>query len=205
MKNKFSIICMLTFLLLLIFIPATAQNIPDFLVNEQAGIDGSEQSEPCIAGDGNGNFVVVWKDNRNGSNMDVFAQIYLSNGTTSGENFKVNDDEGYAGQYRAAVAVGPNMNFVIAWIDKRNGDFDVYAQRFSNDGTALGSNFKVNDDTGTEEQEHPSVSLDSTGNFVIVWADERNGDFDVYAQRYSNEGNELGSNFKINDDTGNAI
>jgi len=207
MKTKLLLFCVLLLSILLNVIPATSQNIPDFLVNEQGSIDGSQQTTPYIDGDGNGNYVLTWKDKRNGSDFNIFAQIYLSDGTPSGDNFKVNDDAGTALQYRPAVAVDPNLNFVIAWIDRRNGnpntDWDVYAQRFSENGTALGNNFKVNEEQETGEKDHPSVSIDSCGNFVIVWADKRNGEWDIYAQRFLNDGTVQGENFKINDDTGN--
>nr|NQU94065.1 hypothetical protein [Bacteroidota bacterium] len=164
MKNKLLIICILLLPLLLNHHPVIAQTLPDFLVNEQVCKDGSEQSMPAIAGDGKGNYVVTWMDDRNGSDLEIFAQIYLSDGSTSGSNFKVNDDEGTT-QWGPAIAVDPNLNFVIAWIDKRNGfQGDIYAQRFSSDGTALGSNFMVNVEPGDEEQSYPTVSMDSCGN-----------------------------------------
>jgi len=206
MKNKLFIFSILTIFLLINYFPANAQNIPDFLVNEQTCIDGSEQSHPDIDGDGNGNYVVTWIDQRSGYSFDIYAQIYLSDGTTLGDNFKVTDVNENATQYNPSVAVDPNLNFVITWIDKRNaGEWDIYAQRFSNDGTALGSNFKVSDDQSGEEQEDPAVSIDSSGNFVIVWSDERNGDWDIYAQRYLYDGTPIGNNFKINDDIGTCL
>jgi len=209
MKNILLHFCILLCPFLFWFTPVTAQNIPDFLVNEQGSIDGSRQSLPDIGGDGSGNYVITWVDARSGYDYDIFAQIYLSNGTSLGSNFKINDDEISASQYNPAIAVDPNLNFVITWKDRRNGDWndgwDIYAQRFSNDGTALGENFKVNDDIGNEEQEEPAVSIDNNGNFVIVWSDERNGAWDIYAQRFSNDGIFLGSNFKVNDDTGNLL
>ena len=209
MKNKLFIICILSFYLLLNYIPAITQNIPDFLVNEQICVDGSEQETPDIAGDGNGNYVITWQDGRIEWNFDIYAQIYLSDGTPLGNNFKVNDDEGGSGsgsQYGPDIAVDPNLNFVITWIDKRSTwRWDIYAQRYSNDGTALGNNFKVNNDTTDIEQEHPSVSIDSCGNFVIVWADKRSGEWDIYAQRFLNDGSATGDNFIINDDTVNSI
>jgi len=209
MKNILLHFCILLCSLLFWFTLVTAQYVPDFLVNEQGSIDGSQQSIPEIGGDGSGNHVVVWVDLRSGYDSDIFAQIYLSNGTSSGNNFKVNDDEINASQYNPAIAVDPNLNFVITWKDRRNGNWnngwDIYAQLFSNDGTALGGNFKVNDDTGNEEQEDPAISIDSSGNFVIVWSDERNGNWDIYAQRFSQDGIFLGSNFKVNDDIGNFL
>ena len=206
MKNKVLIVFILTLSLLFNYIPANTQILPDFLVNEQVSIDGSEQESPDIDGDGNGNYVITWVDQRAGWSRDIYAQIYLSDGTTLGDNFKVCDIYESSSQYNPSVAVDPNLNFVIAWLDKRNGgQWDVYAQRFSSDGTALGNNFRVNDDIGAADQEHPTVSIDSSGNFVIAWADERNGDWDIYAQRFSHDGTPLGNNFKINDDITSAV
>jgi predicted 3-demethylubiquinone-9 3-methyltransferase (glyoxalase superfamily) len=182
-----------------------AQIIPDFQVNENAGINGADQYYPSIATDGSGNFIVTWTDDRNGTDFDIFAQFLSSDGTALGSNFKVNDDQETAIQYSPEIAIDHNLNFVITWLDRRNNsNWDIYAQRFANDGTPLGSNFKVNDDIGNVEHERVSVSIDSNGNFVIVWADKRNGNWDIYAQRYEYNGTPLGGNFKVNDDSGNS-
>ena len=203
MKNNLLIIFILTLSMLFNFTPTNAQNIPDFLVNEQVGINGSDQSMPSIDGDGNGNYVITWQDKRNGSDFDIYAQIYLDGNTLPVSNFKVSDDLGNSLQSYPEIAVGPDLSFVIAWEDKRNGNLDIYAQRFANDGTALGNNFRVNTDQGTEKQVQASVSIDSCGNFVIVWSDQRVGDnWDIYYQRYANDGTALGNNAKINDDSG---
>jgi len=206
MKTQLLFLCA-SLSLLLISTSAPAQNIPDFLVNEQGSIDGAQQATPEIDGNGNGNYVVCWQDKRNGTDFDIFAQIYLSDGTPSGDNFRVNDDAGDALQYRPIVAVDQNLNFVIAWIDRRNGDpntdWDIYAQRYSSDGTPLGDNFIVNDEQATAKKDHPSICIDSVGNFVVVWSDKRGNPWDIYGQRFLNDGTALGSNFKINDDTGN--
>jgi hypothetical protein len=49
----------------------------------------------------------------------------------------------------------------------------------------------------------PEVAMDSSGNFVVVWADERNGNYDIYAQCYNNFGVKEGVNFRVNDVTDN--
>ncbi|GBD92398.1 hypothetical protein BMS3Abin04_03133 [bacterium BMS3Abin04] len=89
---------------------------------------------------------------------------------------------------------------MITWEDYRNRYYyDIYAQRYSSDGTALAGNFKVNDDEGSAWWASPSISADGNGNFVITWKDERNGNYhyDIYAQRYLNNGTTLGSNFRV--------
>ena len=166
-------------------------------MNDDAGT--ADQWVPAIAPDGPGNFVITWLDNRNG-NYDIYAQSYNSSGTPLGSNFKVNDDAGTANQIYPAIAMEGSGNFVITWEDWRNDYPDIYAQRYNSSGTALGSNFKANDDTKIAVQQHPAIALNGSGSFVITWEDWRNGSCDIYAQRYTSSGAALGSNFKVNDD-----
>ena len=177
--------------------------IPDFQVNDDPGSAG--QYYPSISTDGSGNFVITWTDERNGD-YDIYAQRYSSDGSALGTNFKVNDDPGSADQYYPSISTDGSGNFVITWTDERNGDDDIYTQRYAIDGSALGTNFKVNDDPGSAHQRYPSISTDSSGNFVITWMDNRNGDYDydIYAQRYAIDGSTFGTNFKVNDDQTSA-
>ena len=52
---------------------------------------------------------------------------------------------------------------------------------------AIISDFQVNENAGPNgaDQNAPSLSADGSGNFVMTWRDQRNGDDDIYAQRYS--------------------
>jgi hypothetical protein len=179
--------------------------LDDFLVNGDSG--SSDQVLPAIVIDGSGNFVIVWEDHRNGnSNPDIYAQRYSSSGAAVGPNFKVNDDTGSAIQSLPAAAMDGSGSLIIAWYDFRNGNSDIYAQRYNSSGTALGTNFKVNDDTGTAYQLYPVVAIDSSDDFVIAWQDHRNGSSnpDIYAQKYSSSGVAVDSNFKVNDDVGTS-
>ncbi|MFH0931619.1 MAG: hypothetical protein V1890_06755, partial [Candidatus Zixiibacteriota bacterium] len=171
-------------------------------VNDDAG--GVGQANPDIAIDGSGNFIFTWTDARN-ANWDIYAQRYDSTGSPLGCNFKVNDDVGTAGQDYPAIALGGSNSFVIAWRDERNQNFDIYIQRYNSAGTPSGCNFKV-DDAGTAHQWTPAVAVNNYGDVVVTWEDYRNGSTnpDIYAQRYNYSGIPIGSNIKVNDDTGAA-
>lgn len=55
------------------------------------------------------------------------------------------------------------------------------------------------------DQYFPSIAIDGSGNFVITWVDMREDSLgDIYAQRYNNKNELMGSNFKVNDDKGIA-
>src|SRR3989339_687969 len=171
----------------------------DFLVNEDTTIANIEHKYPSIAMDGTGNFVIAWMDYRSGNN-DIYFQRYSSNGTVLGVNTKVNDDAGTAGQANPSIAMDGIGNFVIAWIDARNSSDDIYYQRYNSIGIAQGVNAKANDDAGTAYQEYPSITMDGSGNFIIAWEDFRNGNWNIYYQRYNSIGITQGVNVKVNDD-----
>ena len=182
---------------------ANAQGIikDDFLVNDDVG--STDQFVPSISMDAAGNFVIVWYDFRN-DNWDIYFQRYNDTGTALGVNTKVNDDTEGASQEHPSISMDATGNFVIVWSDNRNNNYDIYYQRYTSTGGALGINTKVNDDVDSVKQWDPSISMDAAGNFVVVWIDERNVNRDIYYQRYTSTGGALGVNTKVNDDAGNA-
>jgi len=191
-------------ILLLICITLTRWNasfaqstIPDFRVNENQGSAGIDDGSPSIAVDGMGNFVVVWRDDSQDPSGDIFAQRFSPDGMFIGINFRVNDDEGSASQKSPSVACDAGGRFVVVWQDYRHVVSDIYAQRFSSDGLRVGNNFRVNDDEGEAPQWLPTVDVDGRGYFVIVWRDDRTGNFDVYAQQYADDGSPIGANFEV--------
>ena len=175
--------------------------LDDFLVNDDVG--SADQSIPSISMDAVGNFVIVWYDFRN-ANWDIYFQRYNNAGIALGVNTKVNDDTQDASQEHPSISMDATGNFVIVWDDNRNNNYDIYYQRYTSTGGALGVNTKVNDDVDSTIQWDPSISMDAAGNFVLVWIDERNVDRDIYYQRYTSTGGALGVNTKVNDDAGNA-
>lgn len=103
------------------------------------------------------------------------------------------------------VAVAPTGNYVATW--ESNGQdgsgSGIFAQRYGADGTAVGGEFRVNTYT-TGLQGHPSVAIDSAGDFVITWtdADSEDGSGEgVFAQRYSATGVTNGGEFQVNNYT----
>ena len=63
--------------------------------------------------------------------------------------------------------------------------------------------FLVNDDiTGGCIHSGPRIAMNSSGCFVVVWNDQRDGDEngDIYGQLFDSPGKPHGPNFKINDD-----
>jgi hypothetical protein len=71
----------------------------------------------------------------------------------------------------AAVACGPGGSFVVAWSTDQAPaveNLDIVAQRFTTLGRRNGKIFRINGTTAGE-QAVPAMSIDASGNFVVVW------------------------------------
>jgi len=89
------------------------------------------------------------------------------------EDFKVNSDNGNYEQTDPRIAVAPDGSFVIVWIDKREGDNNVYLQRYNSDGYPETDNVKINDDVTTSWQAQPALDAGISGQYGVVWQDFR--------------------------------
>lgn len=164
--------------------------------------DSSHQS-PAIGATGWGKSIVVWTDLRN-HNWDVFLQIQDNDGNFISGNVRVNDDVSTTPQHEPDVALSPEGWFAVAWYDKRNGNDDIYIQKFDSAGAMVGSNIKVNSDNGSSRQKFPSVAIGGNGVIYVVWTDWRNGTYpansDIFGQRFDSDLNRLEQNVRINRD-----
>jgi len=173
-------------------------------VNSDSGM--APQEYPSVAADGDGNAVVVWRDDRTG-NGDIYAQKLDASGnklwTT---DVRVNSDSGTTWQWSPTVVVDRSGNAVVVWEDHRNGNVDIYAQKLNGSGNRLWvTDVCVNSDNGTAGQWSPAAALDGSGNAVVVWYDYRNGDSDIYAQKLNGSGNRLWvADVCVNSDDGTA-
>lgn len=177
-------------------------NNSEFQVNTYTA---NNQLYPSVAMSSDGNFVVTWDSyGQDGSDWGVYGQRFSSDGTTLGSEFRVNTYTTIT-QRLPSAAMDSNGNFVVTWMSRGqdgNGE-GIYGQRFSSDGIPLGSEFQVNTYT-TNDQRNPSVAMDSSGNFVVIWEGGGDGDSSgIYGQRYSSDGTPQGSEFQVNTYTAN--
>ena len=176
--------------------------IDDFAVNDDT-IAVQPQRYPAMVCDHSGNFIITWTD-WHPCYPDIYAKRYSSSGAPLGSMFRVSDGPQNVWRQLSAIAMDGSGNFIVTWQDERDGHYDIYAQRFDSSGAPLGSNFKVNDDTGSVDEIHPAVATGGSGSLVIAWTDLRNGDWNIYAQRFDSYGIPIDSNFRVNDDAGSV-
>src|SRR5512143_526219 len=76
-------------------------------------------------------------------------------------------------QWRPTLAPDGVGGVIIAWMDYRNGDSDVYAQRVSADGFPKWTADGVAISTATGYQSYPIVVPDGPGGALSTWSDAR--------------------------------
>ncbi|MGF1991741.1 MAG: beta strand repeat-containing protein [Nostoc sp. ZfuVER08] len=160
------------------------------------------QSNPSIAMDGDGDFVISWQSYyQDNSYYGIYAQRYNSAGVAQGGEFKVNTYT-LKDQRNSTVAMDAVGNFIISWssLGQDGASYGIYAQRYNSAGVAQGGEFKVNTYT-TSSQDNPTVAINaSTGDFIISWQSlGQDGSNDgIYAQRYNSAGVAQGNEFQVN-------
>lgn len=144
----------------------------------------------AITSDGSGGAIIAWDDSRRG-NSDVYAQRVGSSGgvswTVDGIAICVADST----QFSARIASDGSGGAIITWLDKRGGNYDIYAQRVSASGSLLWPAGGVAVCTAASSQNYLRVVSDGSGGAIITWEDERSGVSQVYVQRVSASGSML--------------
>jgi hypothetical protein len=160
------------------------------LTSEPLQVSGQDHGAyaPDIAFDGV-THLVVWQDARGGT-WDVYGTRLNRLGVPlDGEGFAVCSES--RGQGDPAVAFGGGL-YMVVWQDSRSGGWDIYGARVSPSGVVLDTE-GLAISTSSGAQRHPSVAYDGV-DFVVVWEDSRNGDWDIYSARVNVSGGVLDPN-----------
>jgi hypothetical protein len=186
---------------------APAQECPlgdQFQVNTY--ITGRQQFAD-IASDDQGNFVVVWVNDKDPNPNWISARLFNADGTPAADEFQVNTMIG--GQVEEPrVAMAGDGRFVVVWHDTNGLDgssYSVRAQRYWANGVPYGSEMQLNTTT-SGVQGWPSVAVRDDGSFLAVW--QGNGisdDYGVHAQGFSWDGIPIWAEFTVNDLTSGDV
>ncbi|MEM6845193.1 MAG: cadherin-like domain-containing protein [Bacteroidota bacterium] len=175
----------------------------EFRVNDR-GNSMTDQENVAMAGDDNGNFVVVWQDQSDG----VFAQRYNAVAEPVGGVFRA-DNLNNETQILPDVAMAGDGRFVIVWQGGSNrrpqdGEGSAILGRLYSSAGVPGDEFIVNTATAGD-QLSPEVAMNTSGAFVVTWSGQGGADTDgVYARRFDASGNALGGQFSVNTTTANV-
>ena len=176
------------------------------------------QQWSSVAMDMNGDFVVTWTgyidgDFGDSGHNDVYARRYDDTGTALSGAFRVNSSE-TGDQQRSQVSLDASGDFVITWEGSESlfGDgscgsstdvnYGIFAQRYIESGLQNSANTGTNGEIGGQilingttagNQRFPSVAVDDTGDFVVVWCGNGVGDSQgIFSRRFDKADDEAG-------------
>jgi len=148
------------------------------------------QYYPQIISDGKGGAYIVWQDNRSGLDYDIFIQRIDQYGAVIWHTYgiRVCGESGH--QYNPQVTSDYMGGVIVAWQDRRYGQFDIYAQRYDSLGNALWAYNGQQVCNEASNQVEPKLIYDTKGGAIITWSDYRSGSgtTDIYAQRILSNG-----------------
>jgi hypothetical protein len=163
-----------------------------FKINDDA--ETVEHLLPKVSMDSWGNFVVAWYDRRGGGQR-IFLQMYDSAGGKKGDNFALQQDVVNPVEQEFDLDVNKDGLFALAWIESRSTPA-VYAQIYDASGNAQGNNIPVTDNPSSSPQD-PKVSVDDDTVFIVTWTDHRDGDPNIYYQKFYLDGTPIDGNIII--------
>ena len=156
--------------------------------------------------DSDGNMVVIWRREA-GYRIDIFGQRYSADGTLLGPQLEIWSTP-YEPGTPLDLAVAPDGGFTVIRGFERtfpNFGFDIRARRFTADGTALASEFTINQQA---EGIHVGgrMAMGPDGDFVVAW--QRQGDpfdsndgYGIVTRRFSSDGDAVGDSVQVETNT----
>ncbi|MCB9231222.1 MAG: T9SS type A sorting domain-containing protein [Bacteroidia bacterium] len=121
-------------------------------------------------------------------NLSLYAQP-----GTSGTETIVNTTTSNS-QQNPSIGIDDSGNFAIVWesFAQDGSDYGIYLQRFLANGTANGSETKINSTT-TNGQRYPDIDMNPNGSYVVTWSS------------YGQDADQYGVWQRLYDNTGSAV
>ena len=134
------------------------------------------QRDAEVAIDADGEFVIVWENEGQGSDgsYDVFARAFNSIGDPLSDEFLVNTDT-TRDQTNPAIAMDDYGNFVVVFVTSAlplSFHNDIHGKLYDLAGRTLQDEFLINDfdiPSGFGTETNPAVGMDADGDFVVAW------------------------------------
>jgi len=166
----------------------------EFQVNSHTA---NEQIDASVTGLKGGGFVVTWVSPQEGSH-NIYSQQFDGAGGAVNKEFRINTDIN-SNQIGSCVIGLNEGGFLVVWESVGQDGYGrgIYAQRYHENASTLGSQFQVNTETSGDQRD-PSLTELSNGDLVFIWTSNTQGNNDIHGQRYDNMGNVADAEILIN-------
>lgn len=137
-------------------------------------VTGGRQGTPGAIWDGRDAFLATWEDTRNGL-PDIYATSFLPDGTRRGFDTQLNDDAARNDQRSPRLGRGPG-EYLLTWIDRRNGADDLFGQWVAASGGREGTNALLHHDTGLTRPVASNAAVSPGGRALVAAQVTRDSD-----------------------------
>jgi phosphotransferase system HPr-like phosphotransfer protein len=190
----------------------------DFRISN-TGTDGDaarDALQPAVAYNATANeYLVTWQADglATDEESEIFGQRVSAAGAEVGTDFRISntgtDGDAARDAFTPKVAYNPTTNeyMVVFQADglATDGETEIFGQRVSAAGAELGTDFRIssvgNDGDATRDSDNPGVAYSSAANeYLVIWSGDGltiDGESEVFGQRVSAAGAELGTDFRI--------
>ena len=149
----------------------------------------SSQTSLDITSDNINGAIITWRDKRNGSYHDIYAQKINLDGTVAWQLNGIPITTALLTQSNPNICGDGAGGAIISWQDSTINNWDIKSQRVNASGNVMwniNGNFVSN---ATNFQTNPKNISDGKGGSIYVWQDFRNGiDDDIYSQHLTTNG-----------------
>ncbi len=146
-----------------------------------------------IASDNNGGVIFCWNINGTSTGTDVVAQRLDNNGNTLWSAGGLLLCNAVNNQSPFGLIADADGGAIVAWVDLRNGNTDLFAQRVDASGTILWITNGADVCTESHGQNVATIIPDQHKGAIVSWQDERliSGQLRPYVQHLDSSGNKL--------------
>ena len=147
--------------------------------------DGGQRN-PAIVCSPEDRCLSVWEDSRDGG-WRIYGQ-WVVNGELDGQNFLISIAA--SEQRDPAVAYNSSKDeYLVVWWDDRDRvltGYNLYGRLIAGQGEAGANDCPIA--TAPGDQQVPDVTYNNTvGEYLVVWQDDRYGDWDIYGRRIADD------------------
>jgi hypothetical protein len=141
---------------------------------------------------------IAWTDRRDGAG-EVYYKRSLDGGITWENDVRITpDDNIFSG--RATIALW-NNEIHIVWMDRRDGNNELYYTRSTNNGNTWSDEVRLTVDAANSE--YPSLAVDFQS-LHLVWNDTRHGASEIYYKRSTNGGLSWSDDIRFTNNAGDS-
>ena len=141
---------------------------------------------------------LVFVDERDG-NKEIYYKCSSDNGSSWSEGLRITNNS--ADSDFPSIAVSGSIIYIV-WCDKRDGEYEIYYIRSSDDGLNWGQETRLTNNMGSSE----SPVIMASGSAVhVVWADNRDENYEIYYKRSTDSGINWGNDTRLTNDVFNSI